>query len=99
MVHGESILAYHQQDSDLNTCRIQRRICSDGILNGTYTQKSCKEYYADTTQKQEVVSYNAPKTDPLIQPSSYNPIQISSQHGPIPFVDPYSSAVSNATTQ
>ena len=98
MTHGESLLAY-QQNADLNTCHIQRRICDDGILNGTYTQKSCKEYYSDTSQKQEVVSYNAAKIDPLIQPSSSNPIQISSQHGPIPFVDPYSSSVSNTTIQ
>ena len=72
--HGASVLAYQQRSDDPATCNIQRRVCSDGTLNWSYTQLSCKEVIGYTyTEDQKVVAYNVPnKNDPYIQPTSTN---------------------------
>lgn len=76
--HGESVLAYQQRSDDPATCNVQRRVCNDGILNGSYTQSSCKELLWFNTQKQEVVTYNVPSSNPYIQPTQPNTINDSS---------------------
>jgi hypothetical protein len=44
--HGSYVFAYEQRSDDPMTCNVQRRICTDGILGGTYTAPSCKEFQA-----------------------------------------------------
>lgn len=43
--HGKSVLAYQQRTDDNTICNIQRRLCTDGVLAGSYMQRSCKELY------------------------------------------------------
>lgn len=46
--NGKSVLAYQQRTDDTSICNIQRRLCTDGVLGGTYMQRSCKELYKGT---------------------------------------------------
>lgn len=43
--NGKSVLAYQQRTDDNTICNVQRRLCNDGKLAGSYTQRSCKELY------------------------------------------------------
>lgn len=71
--NGESVLAYEQRSDDPATCNIQRRVCTNGTLNGSYTQSSCKELFGFNVEKQEVVAYNVPNSNnPYIQPTDSN---------------------------
>lgn len=75
VAHGNSVIAYQQRSDDPSTCNIQRRTCNDGVLNGSYTQSSCKEYFGYDNKTEQVVSYNIPKTNPLVQPKPTSTIQ------------------------
>lgn len=46
--NGKSVLAYQQRTDDNTICNIQRRLCTDGVLAGSYVQRSCKELYQGT---------------------------------------------------
>lgn len=49
MQHGESVLAYEQEPDAFNLCKIQRRVCFNGKLSGTFSLQSCQmnpDYYA-----------------------------------------------------
>ena len=63
------VLAYEQR-ADVNTmCNVERRVCSDGVLDGSYVQKSCKEDVVYEYERVKAVSYNEPVVNPLVQPS------------------------------
>lgn len=80
--HGESVLAYQQRLDDPATCNIQRRVCDDGTLNGSYTQPSCKELLGFNTEKQEVVAYNVPNSNnEYIQPTNSDSNSLTTNRG------------------
>lgn len=61
------ILAY-QQRKDVNIiCNVEKRVCTNGVLWGTFTQNSCEEKWAYTYQKAEVISYNQKVINEYIQ--------------------------------
>ncbi len=62
------ILAYEQRKDVATICNVQRRICNNGTLEGTYTQNSCQESITYEYTRTQVISENTPKVDPLIQP-------------------------------
>ncbi len=70
IAHGDSVLAYAQRRDDPAICNIQRRICDDGNLRGSFTQPSCKEYLAIQPQTQQIISHQQEEIDPFIQPES-----------------------------
>lgn len=74
MEHWESVLAYQQRSDTPDICNIQRRICNDWILLWNFQQKACKTNVAYYYKKEEVISYNEKKIDPLIQPWKDVPI-------------------------
>lgn len=64
------VLGYQQRD-DVNTmCNIEKRVCLDGILWGTFKQSSCKENMVYEYRKAEVISYNQKVLNEYIQPSA-----------------------------
>jgi hypothetical protein len=62
------VLAYEQREDVATICNIERRICNNGILEGTYSQRSCKENISYNYKKTAIVSYNEPVVNPLVQP-------------------------------
>ncbi len=79
--NGESVLAYQQRSDDPSTCNIQRRVCTNGTLNGSYTQSSCKELFGFNVEKQEVVAYNVPNSNnEYIQPTNIDDSNILSNN-------------------
>lgn len=63
------VLAYEQR-KDVNTiCNIQKRVCMSGTLEGTFTQRSCRDDVVYDYHKAEVVSYNQKVLNDYIQPS------------------------------
>ena len=62
------VLAYEQRKDVSNICNVQRRICNNGNLEGTYTQNSCQETIQYQYTRTQVISVNEPKVDPLVQP-------------------------------
>ena len=89
--HGDSIIAYAQRSDDPGTCNVQRRVCTDGTLNGSYEQSSCKEYLWVNPETQEVVTYNTPTIDPAIQPQSISKTNRSSSN--------FSSSLPNSSSR
>ncbi len=68
IAHGENVLAYQQRD-DVNTlCNVERRICDDGKLLWSFTQKSCKEHVVYEYSKEIILPHNEKNIDPLVQP-------------------------------
>lgn len=65
--HADFVLAYQQRTDVTSMCNIERRICNNGTLQGSYTQKSCKENIVYEYEKVQPVSYNEPVINPLIQ--------------------------------
>ena len=62
------ILAYEQRKDVATICNVQRRVCNNGTLEGTYTQNSCQENIQYEYTRTQVVSNNLKPVDPLIQP-------------------------------
>ena len=62
------VLAYQQRDDVDTICNVERRICTDGVLEGSYTQRSCKENVTYSYQTAPIVSYNQEVINPLVQP-------------------------------
>lgn len=56
IAHGKSVLAYQQRSDDPTLCNVQRRVCDDGVLLGTYMQRSCTQNYNDPDAVGRVVS-------------------------------------------
>jgi len=67
--HKDFVLAYEQRADVETICNVQRRICDDGILWWNYIQQSCREDITYDYTQVEVISYNEPVVDPLVQPS------------------------------
>ena len=68
--NNDFVLAYEQR-KDVNTiCNIEKRVCTNGILWGSFTQSSCKEDVVYTYQKAQVVSYNQKVLNEYIQPTA-----------------------------
>lgn len=65
--HGESVIAYEQRKDAPSICNAQRRICNDGILNGSYTQWACKEDVEYRYTRVKVTSENNKVPWELIQ--------------------------------
>jgi len=78
IAHGDSVIAYEQRFDDPGICNVQRRVCTDGSLNGSYEQPSCKEYFGRDPRTQEIVLYNSPRVDDSIQPQSISKPNTSS---------------------
>lgn len=72
--HWDSVLAYEQRKDVPDVCNIQRRVCDDWFLWWNFVQKSCKTDIAYIYNKQEVITYNEKKIDPLIQPDENSAI-------------------------
>ncbi|MDR0859980.1 MAG: hypothetical protein LBO09_03165 [Candidatus Peribacteria bacterium] len=68
LVHGESVLAYKQDLNTPDTCKIQRRVCFDGKLSGSFGQQSCATNTKYSYFQEQFVSYNTPQKPALIQP-------------------------------
>ena len=64
------ILAYEQRKDVGTICNIEKRICTNGVLWGTFTQRSCKDDIVYTYRKAEVISYNQKILNENIQPSA-----------------------------
>lgn len=62
------VLAYEQRDDVPTICNTERRICNSGALEWSYTQPSCKENVTYEYTKAQVISYNEPVVNPLVQP-------------------------------
>lgn len=62
------VLAYEQRKDVATICNVQRRVCNNGTLEGTYTQNSCQEAIVYEYTRTQVISENEAKVDPLIQP-------------------------------
>lgn len=67
--HGEFVWAYEQRDDVEHICNVERRVCKDGVLLGSYTQASCVEniYYDYYTEP--VISYNEKIPSERVQPN------------------------------
>jgi len=64
------VLAY-QQRTDVNTiCNVEKRVCTNGILWGTFTQNSCKDDMVYTYKTEEIISYNQKVLNEYIQPNT-----------------------------
>lgn len=63
------VLAYEQRKDVSSMCNVERRICNNGTLEWSYTQNACKENISYEYTKAEVISYNEPVINPLVQPS------------------------------
>ena len=64
----EFVLAYEQRNDVSSICNVQRRICNNGVLEGTYMQESCKEDVQYTYTRTQVISQNQEVVNPLVQP-------------------------------
>ena len=63
------ILAYEQR-TDVNTyCNIEKRICANGVLGGTFKQNSCKDNVVYNYRRAEIISYNQKILNDYIQPT------------------------------
>lgn len=64
------VLAYQQRDDVSTICNVERRICDDGTLEGSYTQEACQEDIVYEYEKnKDIKSYNQPIVNPLVQPA------------------------------
>ena len=68
IAHGESVVAYQQDLNTYDSCNLERRICFDGKLSGTFTAQSCKVNTKYTYYQKKFVAYNTDEKSPLIQP-------------------------------
>ena len=69
-VKNKDFVLGYQQRKDVNTmCNIEKRICNDGILGGTFDQPSCKEDMVFLYRKAGILSYNQKVLNEFIQPS------------------------------
>ncbi len=64
------VLAYEQRKDINSMCNIEKRICTNGVLWGSFTQGSCKEDMVYTYRKAEVISYNQKVINDYIQPAA-----------------------------
>jgi hypothetical protein len=69
--HWEYVLAYQQRTDVPDVCNVQKRVCRDGVLNGTYTQWYCNEKVDYKYTKVQVKEYNKKSESELIQPQKY----------------------------
>lgn len=70
-VKNKDFVLGYQQRKDVNTiCNIEKRVCIDGTLWGSFNQSSCKEDVVYVYKKAEVVSYNQKVLNEYIQPSA-----------------------------
>ncbi len=68
--NNDFVLGYEER-SDVNTiCNIQKRICSNGVLWGTFSQQSCQENAIYDYTKAPVISYNQKILNDYIQPTT-----------------------------
>lgn len=66
--HWASLLAYQQRDDASHVCNIQRRVCKNGKLSGTFIQASCDERAVGNSRKLPYHVYNNQVLDEFIQP-------------------------------
>ncbi len=64
------VLAYEQRTDVNSICNIEKRVCTDGVLGGTFIQRSCKEDVVYVYTKAEVISYNQKVLNEYIQPTA-----------------------------
>lgn len=72
--HGGSVLAYEQRSDAPHVCNLQRRICKNGKLSGSFTQASCDENKQGNIKHLSHITVNTQKaitTDEFIQPSQH----------------------------
>ena len=64
------VLAYEQR-KDVNTiCNIEKRVCTDWVLWGTFIWASCQEDVVYEYHKAEVISYNQKNISEYVQPNT-----------------------------
>lgn len=69
--HGEYVLAYQQRSDVPDVCNVQKRVCRDGVLNGTYTQWYCNEDVPYQYTKVKVTEYNKKDESQVVQTPKY----------------------------
>jgi hypothetical protein len=69
--HGDYVLAYQQRTDVPDVCNVQKRVCRDWVLNGTYTQWYCNEDVEYQYTKVQVKEYNKQASSTLIQNPKY----------------------------
>lgn len=77
--HGQSVFAYQQRADIPGMCNVERRVCIDGKITGSFTQQHCEESFTSNGasasyqqavqyEKKTVTSYNTFVPDEFIQP-------------------------------
>ncbi len=67
--NNDFVLAYEQR-KDVNViCNVQKRVCMSGNLDGSFTQKSCRDDIVYEYKKAEIISYNQKILNEYIQPT------------------------------
>ena len=69
IAHGDFVIAYQQREDVSTVCNVEKRYCNNWILNGNYTQESCKENIAYQYDKIIPTSNNEENLGEYIQPS------------------------------
>lgn len=67
----EYVLAYQQRTDVPDICNVQKRVCHNWVLNGTYTQWYCNEEIEYKYTKVKVKEYNKKDSSQLIQNPKY----------------------------
>lgn len=64
------VLAYQQRTDVATICNVEKRVCTNGVLDWTYVQKECDEHITYNYHKAEVISYNQKVLNEYIQPTT-----------------------------
>lgn len=69
--HWDYVLAYQQRSDVPDICNVQKRVCRDWVLNGTYTQWYCNEDIPYQYTKVAATEYNKKDPSQLVQNPRY----------------------------
>jgi hypothetical protein len=68
VVNWDYVIAYRSSTSENEVCQAQKRVCRDGILDGSYTHKDCKVQLSGPAYSTEWYTVaNPPKGLPLVE--------------------------------
>jgi hypothetical protein len=68
--HNDFVLAYQQRTDVPSICNIEKRVCSEGTLGGSYTQQACSEQVVYEYTKGKAENYNTNIVNPFVQPQA-----------------------------
>lgn len=60
--NGASVLAYQQRSDNARICNLERRVCRNGKLSGSFSQNACDEYQDPQTKVLPYATYNLDAT-------------------------------------